>query len=251
MSRNSFIGTIWWCFDMQIASLTLLCIFCALPARAYDGIHHQQEPSVRVTGHAVVMTQPDQAQLDIGVVTEAKTAAGAANQNAQRVDRVIGELKKTLGQNTAIKTLSYSVSPNYRYPKEGGKPEITGYTASNIVRLTTERLSDVGKIIDAASQAGANTIHNLQYTLKDEKTAQSAALREAAENARAKAQTLAAALSLQVVGVQSVAENQAPEITPLRKGLATAEARAIETPIEPGTIEVRAEVVLEVIVAPK
>lgn len=234
---------------MRKALCAYLFTVFALPTHAHENA--QREPSVRVTGSAVVMAQPDQAEIDIGVVTEAKTAASAANQNAQRVERVISELKKALGQNASIKTLSYSVSPSYRYPKEGGKPEITGYHASNIVRVTTVRLDEAGKTIDIATSAGANTIHNLQYTLKNEKAAQSAALREAAESAKAKAEALAAALSLKVVRVLSVAENQVPIIAPLRKAFATAEARATETPVEPGTIEVRAEVVLEAIVAPE
>ena len=212
---------------MRKALCAYLFTVFALPTHAHEDA--QREPSVRVTGSAVVMAQPDQAEIDIGVVTEAKTAASAANQNAQRVERVISELKKALGQNASIKTLSYSVSPSYRYPKEGGKPEITGYNASNIVRVTTVRLDEAGKTIDIATSAGANTIHNLQYTLKNEKAAQSAALREAAESAKAKAEALAAALSLKVVRVLSVAENQAPIIAPLRNPFATAEARATET----------------------
>ncbi len=106
-------------------------------------------------------------------------------------------------------------------------------------------------MIDAATQAGANNIENLQTSLKDEDATRNAALREAADNARVKAETLAASLSLKVVSVLSVSEIQSPIVMPLRRNMALAEARDTATPIEPGQIEVKAEVVLEVIVAPR
>lgn len=229
----------------------VLAWLLALPAPLCLAHEESHEPSIRVSGHAVVMAQPDQAEIDLGVVTEAKTAAMAAEQNARRLDKVLAELKKTLGPDASIKTLSYSLNPNYRYPKEGGKPEITGYIASNIVRVTLARLNGAGKAIDTAIQAGANTVHRLQYSLRDEHAAQASALREAAANARAKAGTLAESLSLTITKVLSVSESQSSPITPLRRDLALAEARSTATPVEPGTIEVRAEVVLEVAVTPK
>ncbi|HET6757107.1 MAG TPA: SIMPL domain-containing protein [Burkholderiales bacterium] len=226
------------------ALIVALCVQSALA-------HEEPVPLVRVTGQAVVMAQPDQAQIDLGVVTEAKSAASAASQNAKRLDQVLAELKIALGPKATTKTLSYSLSPNYRYPKQGGKPEITGYTAANIVQVTLENLNDSGKAIDVATQAGANAVHRLQYRLKDERAAQSQALRDAAANARAKAETFADSLSLQITKVLSVAESQAPVVIPLRKELALSETRGSATPIESGTIEVRTEVVLEVAVAPK
>ena len=227
----------------------LAMMLCCSFARAHES--HPMQPTVRVTGQAVVFAVPDQADIDIGVVTEAKSAAAAGVENSQRTEKVIGQLKNVLGADSMIKTASYSVNPNYRYPKEGGKPEITGYTAANILRVTTSKLDSVGKIIDAATQAGANTIQNLHTSLKNEKATQNAALRDAAENARVKAETLAAALSLKVVSVLSVSENQSHIVTPLRRELALAEARDAATPIEPGQIEIKAEVTLEVIVGPR
>ena len=62
-----------------------------------------QEPTdrnratIRVIGEATVMVKPDQAEINIGVVTQSSTAQAAATQNAQKQDAVIGELKKMLG----------------------------------------------------------------------------------------------------------------------------------------------------------
>jgi uncharacterized protein YggE len=231
----------------KLACIVLALLLGLSLAHAHEEV---REPIVRVVGDALVMAEPDQAELDIGVVTEAKTAASAADQNAQRAQRVISELKKALGADAVIKTLAYSVNPNYRYPREGGRPEITGYTAANVVRVTLQKLDQVGRTIDAATQASANTIQNLRYSLKDENPARAQALREAAENAKEKADALAAALALKLVRIISISENRSPVI-PLAKDVALAEARSSATPIEAGTIEVRAEVTLEATVAPK
>lgn len=197
-------------------------------------------PSISTTGEATVTVKPDRAQIDVGVVTQAATSQTAVTQNAQKLEATLAKLRQLLGSNADIKTISYTVTPNYRYPREGGEPTITGYTATNIVRVTLDDLTKVGSVIDTASQAGSNRIHNLRFTLKDEGPVQAEALREAAVQARAKSQALASALGLKVVRVLSVVESGSPVI-PVRD-VAFARAETASTPIEPGTIEVRATV---------
>lgn len=210
-------------------------------------------PSIRTTGEAVIALQPDRAQIDIGVTTQALTAQAAATQNAKQLDAVLADLRKALGQPATMKTVSYSLHPDMRYPREGGRPTITGYTAANVINVTLDRIEDVGKAIDAATKTGANTIHRLQFTLKDEQAAQSQALREAAARARTKAEALAAALGVRIIRVLSASEAEAQVIRPMRDGMMAARAGAVEsvpTPVEPGKVEIRGTVTLTVEVAP-
>ncbi len=201
-------------------------------------------PSIRTSGEAIVTASPDRALIDIGVTTQANTSQAAAAENAKKLETTLARLRQLLGANADIKTTSYTLSPNYRYPREGGEPSITGYTATNIVRVTIDDLDQVGKAIDAATQAGANRIQTLRFTLKDERSVQAQALREAAANARRKADALAAALSLTIVRVLSVVESS-PTVFPVHD-VAFARAEAAQTPILPGNIEVRATVTLAV-----
>jgi uncharacterized protein YggE len=203
-------------------------------------------PLIRVTAEATVTAQPDQARIDIGVTTQAQTAQAAAAGAAQRLEMVLAKLRRALGAGAEIQTVSYSLNPDYRYPKEGGSPTITGYTATNILRVTLNDLSRIGRAIDAASQSGANRIHRLQFTLKDEQAAQSQALRAAAVKARAQAEALAQALGLKIKRVLSVVESGAG-VQPIMRDVALQRGEAAaSTPIEPGTIELRAEVTLTV-----
>jgi len=215
-------------------------------ARAQEADRGLRPPSVTANGEAVITVEPDQAEIDIGVVTQAKKAPDAARENADKLSRVMTEVKKLFGKGDEVKTASYSLNPNYRYP-QGGKPEIVGYTATNILRIKTGNLANVGKLIDASMQSGANTIHRLVFNLKDEHTAQLQALRLASTKAKAKAEEMAAALGLKIVRVLSLTEGDRgvrPIIMPQARGAQMEAMVAAPTPVEAGTIEVRSSVTL-------
>ncbi len=228
-----------------VALMTLLQI----AARAQAPQERQVLPgTVRATGEATVTAKPDQAQIDIGVVAQAESAQTAATENAQKLDGVIAELKKTLGPNADIKTISYSLNPNYRYPQNGGQPTVTGYTATNVVRVKIDNLEQVGKVIDISTRSGANNIQSLSFMLKDEESVKAEALRQAAKKAQAKARTLASALGLNITRIIQVEEG-GPQVRPIMDSaerFMTAQAAKVQTPVEPGTIEVQATVTLTV-----
>ena len=208
-------------------------------------------PSITVSGDATVSAEPDQAEIDIGVVTQARTAPDATKENAERLARVLAEIKKQLGKGDEVKTSGYSLAPNYRYP-QGGKPEIVGYTASNTLRIKTTNLSVVGRLIDSAMQAGANNVNRLVFTLKDELAAQLGALKMASAKARAKAEAVAAALGLKIVRIISVNEGERMVQPIYRQAMAArAETASVPTPVEPGTVEVRSTVSMTVEVSDK
>ena len=204
-------------------------------------------PTIRASGEATVKVAPDQAQIDIGVVTQAATAQAAAQQNAQKLDTVIAALRRALDPAAEIKTVGYSLSPNYRYPTNGGQPTITGYTATNVVQVKTGDLKKIGDLIDVATKTGSNTIQSLRFTLKDEQVARAEALRQAALKARAKAEALAAALGLKVQRVLRVEESGAtPQPIFFERNAAIAGKPDMQTPVESGTIDVQAVVTLTV-----
>ncbi len=227
-----------------LASLGIVLLLSSL-SYAQQERNRVRPLSVTANGEAIITVEPDQAEIDIGTVTQARSAPDASRENAEKLSKVVAELKKLLAQEDEIKTVSYSLTPNYHYP-QGRKAEITGYTAANIVRITTGDLGLVAKLIDAAMQSGANTIHRLHFKLKDEQAAQLQALRQASTRAQAKAEAMAAALGLKIVRILSLAEIDRG-VRPLvmaQARTAQLEVSAPQTPIEAGTIEVRSSVTL-------
>jgi uncharacterized protein len=210
--------------------------------------------SIRVTGEAVVTAKPERAQIDVGVLTQEKQSQAAATQNAKQLDAVTVALHKLLGNDADIKTINYSLSPEYQYRPLGGKPAVSSYTAVNVVRVTVDDLDKVGPVIDAATQAGANHIESVQFTVRDPQALRSEALRQAATKARASADALASALNLKIVRVLSVAESRDADIPP--GDLIAALGRAPDgpgpgpapepTPVQPGSFSVTASVTLTV-----
>ena len=220
-------------------------------AQAQPMSERSRMPSITVTGEATISAEPDQAEIDIGVVTQAKTAPESSKENAERLARVLAEVKKQLGKGDEVKTAGYSLAPSYRYP-QGGKPEIVGYTASNTLRIKTTNLNLVGRLIDSAMQAGANTVNRLVFTLKDELAAQLGALKMASAKAKSKAEAVASSLGLKIVRIAAVNEGERT-VQPIYRDrqVMAARAEAAPTPVEPGTVEVRSTVSMTVEVSDK
>jgi len=226
-------------------------LFLASTANAQPGDSRPRPPSITVHGEATISAEPNQAQIDISVVTQARSAPEASKANAERLTRVLAVIKELLGKADEVKTSGYALTPNYRYPKDG-KPEIVGYTASNMVRIKTHTLTLVGKLIDSSMQAGANNVHRLMFTLKDEQTAQLEALREASAKAKVKAEAIAASLGLKIVKIASITEGERTVRPIFRQAMsARAELAQAPTPVEAGTVEVRSTVTLTVEVSKK
>ena len=208
----------------------------------------QRLPFLRASAEASVTVKPDEATLQIGVMSKAPTAQAAAAQNARQLDAVMAELRKAMGPKGDIKTISYAITPDHRYPKPGQPPEIAGYTANNVVQVKTQDLEAVGKLIDSATASGANRIQALQFGLRDEAGARGQALREAAVKARTQVEAMASALGLRILRIWAVESGGLGPIQPLHDMAMMARAEAVQvappTPVQPGTIEVRATVTL-------
>jgi uncharacterized protein YggE len=233
-----------------LVAVVLACAVAAFP------LHAQQTPlsplsSIRVTGDAKVTARPDRVQIDIGVTTRAAQSQEAASQNARQVDAVLAAVRKATPA-AVLKTISYSLNPTYQYHSKGEEPTIAGYSAVNVVQVTLDDLAKIGTVIDSATLAGANHVQGIQFTLRDQDAVRAEALRQAATRARAAADMLAAALGLKVVRVLSVEENS-PRMVPVRAYMGAPRAvmsAATETPVEAGTLDVTADVMLTVEVSP-
>ncbi len=225
----------------------------AQPAPAYPPSTPQRPATIHVTGRAKVSQIPDRVYIDIGVTTQAPKSEAAAAQNATRLAAVIAALKRAAGPGAELSTTEYSVGPNYNYPRDGGTPTIVGYTVSNVVRIRLDDLRKIGRVIDAATQAGSNNVRDISFALRDEQAPRNEALREAALHARQDAEVLAGALGVRIVRVLSASEESPPvaPIFPQTRQFAAKMAAAPATPVETGTIDINAIVSLTVEVAPE
>src|SRR5262245_35117458 len=205
-----------------------------------------QRTRVLVTGDAIVQAQPDTAILTISVVTQAKQAIDAQQQNAAKSDAVVRAVKAAAGSGAEVKTSGYSLQPQRIY-KEGQPPNITGYEARNSVTVTMSDLTKVGSVLDAAGQAGANDLPGIAFTLRQDRPARNKALSDATAEALSKARVIAQALNGKVVRIVEVQEEgfQRPPQPLFQEGLMMrATAAAPPTPIQIGSLDISSRVQL-------
>ena len=208
---------------------------------------------VAVTGETNMKAQPDSAVVVLSVITQGAQAFNAQQDNARKSDAVIHALQASAGASPEIKTSDYSLRPQYdgRYNK---LPKIIGYEARNSVMVTMSDLSKVGAVIDAASRAGANSVENVSFILRDNSPARGQALAEASRQAMSKAQSIAQSMGGHVVRVVEEQEAGAlsalPDARPMSNTYeASSDGRMMlskSTPVESGPLNVSSRVQLVV-----
>lgn len=200
--------------------------------------------TISVTGNGEVKVPPDLAVVSFAVETTAATAGAAVVDNARKSSQLAEALKRQIGSSGKVVTTRYSLDPVYEQRDRGAAlqpPRITGYVARNQVRAETSAIDSVGKLIDAATQAGANRVDNLAFTLEQRGPAQSEALKRAGEDARRQAEAAAAALGVKLGPVQSATTGPHHILPPQPLArMAMAAEMGAPTPVEAGDVTVPA-----------
>jgi uncharacterized protein YggE len=162
---------------------------------------------IGVTGTGSVFAKPDTAIATVGVEITGSTLAQATSDASTRMTAVLDKIKSLGVDSKDIATTSYTVNPITSNPKEGETPQITGYHVSNIVQVKIRKLDDVGRILDAAIAAGANSLNSLYFSVDDPSSFQKDARTQAVNDAMAKAKTLADAAGVKLGPIISISEN--------------------------------------------
>ena len=188
---------------------------------------------ITVLGTGSADRTPNRASFAFGTVSQAATANAALAASSQSVARVIAALKKAGVAQADIQTSDVSLSPRMNDNGEA----ILGYTASNSVTATIRKIGDAGDIVDAAVGAGANQVFGPNLLASDQDAVYRNALKEAVANARAKAETLAAASSSTLGRITAIVEGGGAMPMPVVVG-----AKDSSVSIEPGTQRIEATV---------
>jgi uncharacterized protein len=199
--------------------------------------------SIAVSASGEATYTPNEALVQVTVVTQDTTAEVASQANAQSTSSVISALEGIGISNSSIETQGYNLNVDYSSCYSSCIPSIIGYTVSNTLQVNITSSDsrtlglNAGQAIDTAVKAGANQV-NLEFgatqSLLDQIT--SVALKNAVGSADAQAQTIASSLGVSITGVVSAAEGSGYSPQPYY-GLPVMEAAisSSATPIMPGT----------------
>lgn len=160
--------------------------------------------TISVTGNGEAEGPPDQAQVSAGVQTMAETVAEASQQNQATVERIMQALERQGIDETDIQTSNYSIWPEQRHDGQTGEVSITGYRVSNMVSVVIDDITKVGEVLAAVTNAGANSVHGVNFGVRDTAALEESARKKAMEDARARAESLAELAGVELGEVQTI-----------------------------------------------
>jgi uncharacterized protein len=219
-----------------LAQAFVLVAAAAAPASAQQAA--QPTRVIAVWGQGEASAAPDMAELSAGVVSEGRTAGAALAANSEAMEKVIAAAKGMGVAARGLQTAGIGVNPVYARPDRPGEPpRITGYRASNTLRIRLDDLDKLGALLDAVVAAGANMANGLSLGVADAAKIEDEAREAAMKDARRKAELLAKASGVALRHVVSISEEGAGRPVPLRgRAMATQSA----APVEPGETTVNA-----------
>src|SRR5215218_838354 len=146
-------------YSLTVAAAVLL----ATPALAQTA----PPSAISVTGEATVSVPPDQAQIDGGVTSDAKSAREASDANNAAMGKVLLALKGAGIEEKDYQTSRLSLQPQFATSTKAGEraPGIVSFRASNRVTVRIRDVTKVANVIDVLAGAGANDIGGINFTV--------------------------------------------------------------------------------------
>ena len=199
---------------------------------------------ISVSGVGKANGKPNVARSTIGVEARAGTADAAIAEVNARMAQVIAAVKQAGIPDADVRTatLSLNFERNYEQPPQPmhmapapavapaasagaapaskpkaapASPEVPApqvklpqgfYTATNNVEVTIRNLDLAGKVLSAATGAGANQLYGLRFEIEDPSPLQAEARKEAVADARQRAERLAQLSGVKLGPAQSITE---------------------------------------------
>ncbi len=214
----------------------------ALPLQQSSG--YPPANTITVSGFGDANGVPDIAYVNLGI-NIANADVGQAVNDANAAIQAVEDAVKALGvAEQDIQTSAFNVWPEERYdPSTGMSTGQRTFHVDSMLMVTVRDLSQTSAVIEAALNAGANSVQGLSFGIEDTSALESQARTAAVENARVRAQELAQATGVSLGDPIIVTEVSGygpvyPMLGGGRGGADTASA----PPINPGQLSVTVNV---------
>ncbi|MEL7463649.1 MAG: SIMPL domain-containing protein [Pseudomonadota bacterium] len=189
---------------MPLIRACLVLLLFAVPAWAEGG-------RIAVTGFGEAATTPDIATIRIGVETRSREADDALAGNNARAGALTALAKERGVESRDIHTANLSIWPIYEQnrnsqPRADEPPKVVGFTVSNEVILRVRDLGGMGALLTDLVGAGANRMNGISFGVDDDAALLTEARKRAVADARAKAETYAAAAGVALGPIVSIDE---------------------------------------------
>jgi uncharacterized protein YggE len=173
-------------------------------------------PVITVSGEATISVAPDQAEIEAGVTSDAKTAREASDANNAAMGKLLQALKAANIDEKDIQTSRLSLQPQYP-PNRSGPSPVVGYRAANRVTVRLHDILKVANTIDMLVGAGATDIGGIGFSVSNASKLLDDARGQAVADARRKAEIYAKAAGVTLGAPLGISEEGAPGPMPFRK----------------------------------
>ncbi len=187
---------------------------------------------VTVSGKGEVFVKPDIAKISVSVEKEAVSVLEAQNQATEAINKITAFLKESGVEDKDIKTTNYSIYPQYDYLEKTGRV-FRGYIVDQTLEVKIRKIDEAGKILAGVTQAGANQVGGISFTIDDEEAAKRDARQKAIADAKTKAEQLAKDLGVKFGHLISFSENGGSYPYPVYKSEALGMGGAEPAPAVP------------------
>ncbi len=154
------------------------------------------EPRIAsVVGTGRVTLSPDMATVRVGVRTENRDVGQAVDENIRLAQAVYAAVQALGVDEKDLQTANFNVYQTTVGPSDNPRKV---FVVENTVHITVRNLDDLGAIIAAALDAGANQVYDLRFGASDYAQALDQARQQALDNARDQAQLMADTLGMRL-----------------------------------------------------
>lgn len=220
-------------FGAAFATLVMtVSLMAASPATA-------AESRITVSGIGQVSVKRDQAMSTFTVSTMESTAKAAMASGTRNFNAVRTAVLAAGAKEDDLTTTGLSLYPEYQYV-DGRTPTLVGYRASISLSVTTA-VSLAATVVDAAVEAGGDTVsvNGISFDTANPDTSTATARSRAVAAAKAKAIAYAREFGMKVGKPLRIVETSAPTPTPI---YAAGDKVAAGIALDPGTAKVTVSV---------
>jgi len=232
---------------MVLLPLALVAAVCGDSTTRIEGTGDSQPTGIAVTGEGTVSAAPDMAIISLGVNTLRPTVAEAREAAAAALQGMIDSMKAQGVDEKDMQTSNLSIYPEYDYNNSTNQQILRGFRVNNTLVAKLHDIDQTGDIVDGAVAAGGDetAITSISFTIDDPESLRAEARQKAVEDARKRADTLAAASGVSVgepISINETSYSAPPIPYAERAALDGASQADTGTPIETGELDVMVSV---------
>ncbi|MDF2947291.1 MAG: hypothetical protein K0S51_1970 [Bacillales bacterium] len=210
-------------------------------------ISNSSKRTIIVSGEGSITSVPNKADIVLGIVTEDPNVEEAQKKNSLITNEVVNIIQYEGIKKEDLVTISYNISPQYDYKE--GQNIFRGYQVVHMFRVTVDNLNKIGTLINATTAVGLNRVDSITFGVSNEDDLYNIALTNAVLNSKEKAQIIANSLNVNINMVPiSVRETTVSPVQPLLYNAEAFVAKNVASPVQPGSLTVKAEVTSEFVI---